>query len=172
MKRNEVVAVSYDKFLESAKYVKELSWVPEDFKESLLADVYTCYSLGDLRCTSGYELQTMMRRLKDRCINYVHGQKVSFKYTDEVYKKSGIIEVGLEGVDVVDDVVLEDDLDDCSASDAEIVDAMLHLVAGKSKLVNRLYRELLPLMNADDIKRYEGIRNEVEYLRSVKRANR
>lgn len=164
-------AISYDRFVAYVSKLKERAYVPAEFWEALLLDTYTCYDKGKLPYTDGFELKAMTSRVRNRCQNYYGGRKVTLKYVGEVYKRGFEIldgAVPLESVgDVVDDAPTADAAVDVeySVKDSEIVNALLGLCAGKSKLVNHLYKELIPLMNPDDKERFDALFAEASEMR-------
>lgn len=160
--------IEFEDFKHRAEMLKERAYVPEEFWDALLDDVYVCYVKGDLPHSVGYGLYAMLNRVRNRCQNWYCGKQITLKYVGESYKRSLNVEfVSLDDIDIIDDGI---DMEvkgvyEYSVSDEAIVNAILGLCAGKSKLVNRLYRELVPLMNEEDKAFYDGVFARVYELR-------
>lgn len=174
MKKVIVDVVSYDEFVCAVRRTKEWVWAPEEFRESLIADVYTCYSCGELPYKDGGALGAMVLRFKNRCSNWYRGHRVALKYVGEVWKRGTDVmdgSVSLDGIDIEDGAVAEDMIDGGVEGEVLPVDAcievLLHLSAGGSKSFNSLLKGLREELPEDVLESIDGIMDVVRERRRL-----
>lgn len=145
---------SFGQFKDCAFRNHYLNALPKHLADALVEDVFLQITNGTLK--SKHPFTTGLRRIQDRAINLLNGERVTLKFLDEVLFLERVY--SLESID--DWLIPRCDIDYFIPRESKHVTtktlarAMASLSSQQSRHYNKVAKELLPLLAPDTQKFY------------------